>query len=196
MPQTIFFHELKKLKWIYTNNYYATTTTRTNMDTLTQTYKGNKTYDAVFTNWFNNWFSKTAANKNWKCDVSYVSDQEKEKLFVAFYNMKVLERNIVNCIVQKLSDKTHEFPNRLEEFKRKYNIADLDDHDNVTKNLLFEAFFKDDEDKIQNIAKIAKMQEKLKQEIEHDDIDEWFEQHDFSVKDLLKITSLATKKLQ
>jgi hypothetical protein len=81
----------------------------------------------------------------------------------------------------------------LEEFKRKYNIADIDDY---TKDLLFEAFFKDDEDKIQNIAKIAKMQEKLKPEIEHDYINEWFEQHDFSVKDLLKITSLATKKLQ
>ena len=123
----------------------------------TMTYNGNKTYDAEFTNWFNNWFSKTAANKNWKCDVSYVSDQEKEKLFVAFYNMKVLERNIANCIVQKLSDKTHEFPNRLEEFKRKYNIADLDDY---TKDLLFEALFKNDEGKIEEIAK---MQEKLKQ---------------------------------
>lgn len=172
----------------------TTRTTRANMDMDTMTYNGNKSYDAGFPDWFNNWFTKTAAKKNWKCDVSYVSDQEKEKLFKAFYSMRVLQQNIANCIDEKLSFKTHhEFPNRLEEFKRKYNIADIDDY---TKDLLFEAFFKDDEDKIQNIAKIAKMQEKFKPEIEHDYINEWFEQHDFSVKDLLKITSLATKKLQ
>ena len=204
---------------------FTTTTTRTIMATMT--YNGNKTYDAEFTNWFNNWFTEIEEEMNWDCNISYVSDQQKEEIFLAYQdgltdNKKLLrtekEDEIVQEIDLKLWDTRQEFHIRLEEFREKNNFSNLGD---ATEDLLFEALFKNDEGKIEEIAK---MQEKLKQAsildgedeeacsyqkqngedieliIEHIDIkvdyiDEWFEKHNFSVKDLLKITSFATKKL-
>ena len=205
---------------------FTTTTRRSIMATMT--YNGNKTYDAEFTNWFNNWFTEIAEEMDWECNISYVSDQQKEEIFLAYQDgltdsMKLLrngkEDEIVQEIDLKLWDTRQEFHIRLEEFREKYNFADLG---TFTEDLLFEALFKDDEDKIHDIAK---MQEEYKQacirdgedektcsfqkqneedieliyeqvkEIQLDYIDEWFKKHNFSVKDLLKITSLATKKL-
>ena len=48
----------------------------------TMTYNGNKTYDAEFTNWFNNWFTEIEEEMNWDCNISYVSDQQKEEIFL------------------------------------------------------------------------------------------------------------------
>ena len=46
----------------------------------TMTYNGNKTYDAEFTNWFNNWFTEIEEEMDWECNISYVSDQQKEEI--------------------------------------------------------------------------------------------------------------------
>ena len=205
----------------------STTTKKSIMPIMTYKYDY-RNYDAEFTNWFNNWFTKIAEDMDWECNISYVSDQQKEQLFLAFQDgltdsMKLLrseeEDEIVGEIDLKLWDTTQEFPYRLEEFREKYNFADLG---TFTEDLLFEAFFKNDEDKIQDIAK---MHEKFKQdcirdgedektcsfqkqneedieliyeqvkEIQLDYIDEWFKKHNFTVKELLKITSLTTKEL-
>jgi hypothetical protein len=205
-----------------------TTTTRSIMATEVHTYNGNKTYDAEFTNWFNNWFTEIEEEMDWECNISYVSDQQKEEIFLAYQdgltdNKKLLrtekEDEIVQEIDLKLWDTRQEFHIRLEEFREKNNFSNLGD---AIEDLFFEALFKNDEGKIEEIAK---MQEKLKQasildgedeeacsyqkqngedielinepvkEIEEDYIDEWFKKHNFTVKDLLKITSFATKKL-
>ena len=215
----------EKIEMVFKVKGNALKTTTTIMATMT--YNGNKTYDAEFTNWFNNWFTEIEEEMNWDCNISYVSDQQKEEIFLAYQdglteNKKLLRTEKENEIVQeidlKLWDTRQEFHIRLEEFREKNNFSNLGD---ATEDLLFEALFKNDEGKIEEIAK---MQEKCKQAsirdgedeqacsyqkqngedieliIEHIDIkvdyiDEWFEKHNFSVKDLLKITSFATKKL-
>jgi len=194
----------------------------------TMTYNGNKTYDAEFTNWFNNWFTKVAEEMDWEleCKSPYVSDQQKEEIFLAYQegltdNKKLLcrgkEDEIVRTIDLKLWETRQEFPDRLEEFKEKYNFSNLEE---FTEDLIFQALFKNDEGKIEDIAKKIKQDcihdvqlhasapplvlEQNKEDIElineHIDskvdyIDEWFKKHNFSVKELLKITLLATKKL-
>lgn len=199
----------------------------------TMTYNGNKIYDAEFTNWFNNWFNEVAEEMDWKLECklsyvsegksSYVSDQQKEEIFLAYQegltdNMKLLrkgkEDEIVRTIDLKLYKTRQEFLDRLEEFKEKYNFSNLDD---LTVGLIFQALFKNDEGKIEDIAKKIKQDcihdvqlhasapplvlgEDIELINEHIDskvdyIDEWFKKHNFSVKELLKITLLATKKL-
>lgn len=208
------------------------------MATEVHTYNGNKIYDAEFTNWFNNWFNEVAEEMDWKLECklsyvsegksSYVSDQQKEEIFLAYQegltdNMKLLrkgkEDEIVRTIDLKLYETRQEFADRLEEFKEKYNFSNLDD---LTQGLIFQALFKNDEGKIEDIAKKIKEDDEdvqlhtsapkrcsngccvLGEDIElineHIDskvdyIDEWFKKHNFSVKELLKITLLATKKL-
>ena len=133
--------------------------------TQTDTYYGNKTYEAGFVGWFNYWLAETSEYMGWDINASYVSDQQKERIYKVFqkgFNDDVTlwgdtQEEIIQELEAKLWEKQQDFPAWLRNFRKKYNFAPLGD---VTEDLLFEAYFKDDEDKILNIAKET---EKLKQ---------------------------------
>jgi hypothetical protein len=133
--------------------------------TQTETYYGNKTYEAEFTGWFNYWLAETSEYMGWDINASYVSDQQKERIYKVFqkgFNDDVTlwgdtQEEIIQELEAKLWEKQQDFPAWLRNFRKKYNFAPLG---SVTEDLLFEAYFKDDEDKIQDIAKET---EKFKQ---------------------------------
>lgn len=133
--------------------------------TQTDTYYGKKTYEAGFTGWFNYWLAETSEYMGWDINASYVSDQQKERIYKVFqkgFNDDVTlwgdtQEEIIQELEVKLWEKQQDFPAWLRNFRKKYNFAPLGDY---TEDLLFEAYFKDDEDKIQDIAKET---EKFKQ---------------------------------
>lgn len=131
------------------------------MATEVHTYNENKTYDAEFNDWFYKWFDKIAEEMDWEIIYpSFISDQQKEQLFLAFQQglteslnsnlFSEKEQAIVQEIDLKLRKKIQEFPDWLDEFGEKYNFTDIGD---FMEELLFGAFFENDQDTIQNIVK-------------------------------------------
>ena len=131
------------------------------MATEVHTYNGNKTYDAEFNDWFYKWFDKIAEEIDWEIIYpSFISDQQKEQLFLAFQQgltenlnsnlFSEKEHAIVQEIDLKLRKKIQEFPDWLDEFGEKYNFTDIGD---FMEELLFGAFFENDQHTIHNIVK-------------------------------------------
>ena len=90
------------------------------MATEVHTYNGNKTYDAEFNDWFYKWFDKIAEEIDWEIIYpSFISDQQKEQLFLAFQQgltenlnsnlFSEKEHAIVQEIDLKLRKKIQEF---------------------------------------------------------------------------------------
>ena len=142
--------------------------------TVKQTYCGNKIYDDDFTSWFNNWIEeKTYNDYEYGFESWHVSDEQKEELFLAYkYHDESIMENISQDVEVKIYLKNKDFPNWLKEFRRKNNFAE-----NLiggsSSDMLFEAYFKDDDNMIQQITEqIKKFKEHSINELKEEKIKE------------------------